>query len=54
MSASLENNPRVINELRRAAESPVTPWIAALLEVAADQLEHTHEIATAGWLETEQ
>lgn len=57
MTASLENNPHIIKQLRRATEVAAFqeyPALAALLQIAADQLEHTHNIATAGWLETQE
>ena len=57
MSASLEQNPGLVSALRDRAEiasSQEQTALAALLMMAAEALEHTHDIATAGWLETEE
>lgn len=57
MSVSLEENPWLIAQLRERAQIETfheRTAIAALLIRAADALEHTHDIATAGWLETEE
>lgn len=57
MSVSLELNPDIVRQLRAASESAEyrgSHSLAALLHLAAMQLEHTHKIATAGWLETQE
>lgn len=54
--STLEDNPRLIADLRMAArlsEAVGRENTSALLLIAADALEHTHEIACAGWLDTE-
>lgn len=57
MSHSLEDNPRVLKEIAKAqklAQQAGFTLYATVLQMAHDALKHTHSIAVAGWLDTEE